>query len=59
MIHAGKKNKFLLCIIALAMIVCTFFTMAQPIIAQRKRISTPTRGGGKQKSQIFAENSGK
>ena len=33
MTHAGKRNKLLLCIIALAMVVCTFFTMAQPIIA--------------------------
>ena len=30
---AGKRNKLLLCIVALAMIVCTFFTMSQPIIA--------------------------
>lgn len=33
MTRAGKRNKLLLCIIALAMVVCTFFTMAQPIIA--------------------------
>jgi hypothetical protein len=30
---AGKKNKLLLCIIALAMVVCAIFTVAQPIIA--------------------------
>ncbi len=33
MTHAGKRNKLLLCIMALAMVVCTIFTMAQPIIA--------------------------
>ena len=33
MTRAGKRNKLLLCIMALAMVVCTFFTMAQPIIA--------------------------
>ena len=33
MTRAGKRNKLLLCIMALAMVVCTFFMMAQPIIA--------------------------
>lgn len=33
MTYAGKVNKLRLCIIALAMVVCTFFSMAQPIIA--------------------------
>ena len=30
---AGERNKLILCIIAVAMVVCIFFTFAQPIIA--------------------------
>ena len=30
---AGKRKKLLLCIVAFAMVICTFFTMSQPIIA--------------------------
>ena len=33
MIRAGKRNKLLLCIVALAMVVCTFFPLVQPIVA--------------------------
>ena len=30
---AGKRNKWLLCIVAFAMVVCTLLTMVQPIVA--------------------------
>ena len=33
MSYAGRKNRFLLCIIALAMVVCTLLTMVHPIVA--------------------------
>ena len=33
MTDAGKSRKHILCMIALAMVVCTFFTLVQPIIA--------------------------
>jgi len=31
--YAGRKNRFLFCIIAMAMIVCTLLTMVHPIVA--------------------------
>jgi len=31
--YAGRKNRFLLCIIALATVVCTLLTMVHPIVA--------------------------
>ena len=33
MSYAGRKNRFLLCIIALATVVCTLLTMVHPIVA--------------------------
>ena len=33
MIYAKGKNRFLLCIIALVMVVCTLFTMVHPTVA--------------------------
>lgn len=33
MSYAGRKNRFLFCIIAMAMIVCTLLTMVHPIVA--------------------------
>ena len=33
MMRAGKMNKIILCIIAMAMVVCSIFMMGQPIIA--------------------------
>ena len=33
MSYAGRKNRVLLCIIAMAMVVCTVFMMVQPIVA--------------------------
>ena len=33
MIYAKGKNRFLLCIIALVMVVCTFFMAVQPTVA--------------------------
>ncbi len=33
MSYAGRKNRFLLCIIALATVVCTLLTMMHPIVA--------------------------
>ncbi|MBR2370437.1 MAG: hypothetical protein IKA82_00295 [Clostridia bacterium] len=33
MSYAGRKNRFLLCIIALATVICTLLTMVHPIVA--------------------------
>ena len=33
MIYAKGRNRFLLCIIALVMVVCTLFTMVHPTVA--------------------------
>lgn len=33
MIYAGKKNRFLLCIIAIVMVICTIFSVVHPTVA--------------------------
>lgn len=38
MICAGKKNRFLLCIIAIVMVICTVFTAVQPTVAHAAEI---------------------
>ena len=40
MSYAGRKNRFLLCIIALATVVCTLLTMVHPIVAYAAETET-------------------